>query len=634
MLPNGASRHRPRGLIAVPAGAGIDPRAGARAAARPLGPPRWLPPTLALVVTLALATSAGSASGHPVSLLWTQILVHKDRIEVELVTTVEEFFYVYNLETDADGALSEADIARSMKEYESYLLEHFTIEDVDGERLEGEVTGSDVLSPEFALPMEREVTYHVVYPLEFPPVKLSLSQEFGGKDSAFPSVMTVEVEQVGYTLPQPFLLEKGAVAEIELDWLAPPLDEALEDSDSLEQKREEMLGITSFGSIYTFFYVEETEVRHEILLPLATLETWLPIEREKASVLTVAEQDAAADAIHEFFSGHAPVTVDGIAVKPRLERIDYFDLDSRDLGQVPPRKTVPVWSARVGVILEYPTKGIPDRVEMTWDLFSRDLREVRSALIAWEQSERVVLTENDPVLVWENPGRPPLPEITSIAAEAPPRPLRLPVGSVAAAALLIPALLVLLVRRAPARSIGAAAGLMVGIGALGFAGPRVEVPDPFASPPPPPPDAEAERMLASLHENIYRAFDYRAEEDVYDALARSVDGPLLADLYLGIREGLRMQEQGGAVARVETVDLESAEPLEPEGDVPDPRAFRRLVTWTVNGSVEHWGHIHSRTNRYRASFTVEPREGAWKITRMDVRSQERVSFERSIRKVL
>ncbi len=588
---------------------------------------------LGLFLALLLAPLTKSAS-HPISLLWVEFLVHEDRVEAELVITVEEFYYVYELEPGADGALAEADVAEAMEKYKEYLLEHFEVYDMDGKRLQGVVKEVKLMSSEFALPMEREVAYKVEYPLEFPPAKLKLVQRFGGVDSAFPSVMTIEVEHVNYTLPTPFLLEKETEAVIEFDWLAPPLSEAMADPETLEEKRRELLGITSFGSIYTFFYVEETEVRHELLLPLATLETWVPIERKRPSVVTVEEQDAAIEAIFEFFSEHNPILVDGIEVKAQLERVDFFDLEYKDLATKPPRRSIPSYAARIGIILEYPTKGVPDEVQMTWDLFSRDVREVRTNLIAWEKGTRIDLTENTPTLTWKNPGRPPLPSITSIDAPPPPDPLRLPVVSVAALLGLPFVLIVIGVRKSGWSSLGIAVAVLVAVGAVGLVGPRVDVADPRLPAPEAPPVADADRILGSLHKNIYRAFDYRNESDIYDALGRSVDGELLSDLYLGIREGLEMQEQGGAVARVDTVEIEGMAPTDLANDVRDRRAFQRQVQWKVSGSVEHWGHIHSRTNRYDASFLVEPRDDAWKITGMKVDQQERMPLKTDIRKVL
>jgi hypothetical protein len=52
--------------------------------------------------------------------------------------------------------------------------------------------------------------------------------------------------------------------------------------------------------------------------------------------------------------------------------------------------------------------------------------------------------------------------------------------------------------------------------------------------------------------------------------------------------------------------------------------FVATCTWTVRGSVGHWGHIHQRTNKYKARITVKPIDGDWKITELQVLQEERV----------
>src|SRR5690606_18627483 len=113
--------------------------------------------------------------------------------------------------------------------------------------------------------------------------------------------------------------------------------------------------------------------------------------------------------------------------------------------------------------------------------------------------------------------------------------------------------------------------------------------------------------------NLYRAFDFHQESDIYDALARSVDGPLLEELYLQVRKGLTMQEQGGAISRISDVKilLNDIRPTPARGN--EPPSFDLQCRWTVEGTVEHWGHIHARTNQYDALFYIAQRDGAWKI---------------------
>jgi hypothetical protein len=44
----------------------------------------------------------------------------------------------------------------------------------------------------------------------------------------------------------------------------------------------------------------------------------------------------------------------------------------------------------------------------------------------------------------------------------------------------------------------------------------------------------------------------------------------------------------------------------------------------VRGRVEHWGHVHERTNRHRAVLTVAVRDGAWRLVAMEMTEKERV----------
>jgi hypothetical protein len=81
-----------------------------------------------------------------------------------------------------------------------------------------------------------------------------------------------------------------------------------------------------------------------------------------------------------------------------------------------------------------------------------------------------------------------------------------------------------------------------------------------------------------------------------------------------------MQEQGGAVARVREVRLVRSEPMASKSR----EGFAERVTWQVEGTVEHWGHIHTRVNEYSAELEIEPSGGCWKIAAMNVTRQSLV----------
>ena len=117
---------------------------------------------------------------------------------------------------------------------------------------------------------------------------------------------------------------------------------------------------------------------------------------------------------------------------------------------------------------------------------------------------------------------------------------------------------------------------------------------------------------------------------MYDVLAESVGGELLDSLYLQIKDGLRMEEQGGAVARVTATEIKE-QIIEDRGYENGVPTFTSECTWNVSGTVEHWGHIHTRENQYQARFRVLPSEDAWKIVAMDVLNETQVSFQTGLR---
>lgn len=197
----------------------------------------------------------------------------------------------------------------------------------------------------------------------------------------------------------------------------------------------------------------------------------------------------------------------------------------------------------------------------------------------------------------------------------------LPLASIVIAVALAVALRVLWRCRADRRlfliALVLGAGLMVGLARVG----RVTFAAPWAAATALPDADDAVAIFEALNRNIYRAFDQEDESAVYDTLARSVTDDLLERTYLAVHESLALQEEGAAMCRVQSVSY-----LESRADVPaDAGAQRYRVEsrWRVQGTVDHWGHRHERTNVYHALFTIRAIDHAWKIAAIDVLDQQR-----------
>ncbi len=507
---------------------------------------------------------------HPISLTAGQAVVAKDGIGVKVEVMVEDFMMFHGCAPNERDRLPLADIRAGIEKHKAFLLDGLKIRDINGTRLQGKVVqveGADNMDPQGVAVddlMTVSVVYHLEYPLASPPDVLTFQQMFGG-DAPIPAVMELVVAREGLKLADTAnLANDGSVETFDFDWdAAPETGKTVGElwRERFERRRRERMGITSYGAIYGFIYVQDHEVRVETLIPLATLETWMEVPRADGDFLEVAEQQAARGKLETFFRAMNTVKIDGIEVMPEVQRLDFYGLDFRDFAMRAKPRRLSAPTARIGVILTYSTKGAPKEVDIGWEYFNAAVHSARTAIYAYDRTISHKFSPYRPRYVWRNPGTPPLADIETTRAHDK----------------------------------------------------RVD-------------DDDAATIAGTLLKNVYRAFDYRTESDIYDALARSVHGDLLAELYLKIHRGLMMQEQGGAISRVQRVNVSQCTLQQRERG-----AFSVDVTWAVEGTVEHWGHIHTRENQYTATFTVGATDDAWKIVDMQVLKQKRLKYEVRVR---
>ena len=516
-----------------------------------------------------------------------------------------------------------------------------TIRDVNGELLKPKISEIvDAEIPAGGIPDTKLMDYQLEFVFDYKydkaPEFITIQQNMVAEGALLPSEFRVLLKQSGSDKPYAKMLKPLEAETFRFDWDNPALNE----DDSQEEweawfavQREKTLGISSYGSVYSFIYITDREVRHEVLIPLATLAALIDIDRKDQSFLEVDEQAGAAEKVKAFFGAGNPVTIDGIEVKPVFDRVDFYGLDLSDFAVRPEKRKVSMASGRVGVIMSYSAKSRPTEVSVEWNLLSNTIREVDSVVIAYQKVDKTkfskFLSEN--VYRWTAPDRPPLPAITELSGTIDWQKYKptltvswATIGLWAVAASLLMCGLFF------AKSVWlylalACAGL---IGSYFVSDIAVATYDhPWRQPKQfQISDEEAADVFGRLHANIFRAFDYVDESDVYQALAKSVDGDLLRDLYLQVNSSLRDQEQGGSVAVIEKVELVDGNLL-PVSEARQQSAisFGYKANWTLAGTIEHWGHIHERTNRYQARFLVELLEaengtGGWKIT--NIQDQE------------
>jgi hypothetical protein len=378
------------------------------------------------------------------------------------------------------------------------------------------------------------------------------------------------------------------------------------------------------GSVMSFLYIEPYEVRHEILARVKDLEAWIDLGLRGDEYIEADENAPLKKRVGEFFLKRDKTLIDDKQLQPILDRTAFVKYSMTGSTFLVQPERLPINTAMVGVIITYLTKEIPQQVTNQWDLWSERIRKVPANAIDPAGPFPSYVTPDDNVLTWTNFLKNyQTPTVARIEVDESLTTMKIPIASVLCLLAVVPLGWQIAKRRKKAGSIGLHIGLAVVLLAasvalypflkVAVAKPAVLAPQMI--------EKDAVAVLDSLLKNIYRSFDFREEEDVYDRLATSVSGDLLSEIYLQNRKSLVVTQAGGARARVKTVEI-----LEVDVDDIDDHPLGRLfhAKWTATGTVGHWGHFHMRKNQYEANITVEPVDGAWKITGLELLEEKRI----------
>lgn len=364
-----------------------------------------------------------------------------------------------------------------------------------------------------------------------------------------------------------------------------------------------------------FVYIENFEVRKEIVIRPKDLQRWIDLGLEDKQFIAAADRESICARAATYLGEHTPVKIDGKDVHGTLDRVHFIRRTLRSTGVVEPETDIPIDTGMIGAIFVYPRDELPQSVSISWDLFDSRIQTVPT--IATDQAGGMpgMLTPDSSQLKWKNYLKnPTLPAFANVRPPPEGKSLPLPVATVLC--FVAAALATKLVTADRLRRSIISALMVAGVVAAFIPAAVIDVP---YQRPAELSQAETTDITSSLLYNVYRAFDYRDESAVYDILERSTIGELLDSVYLETRKSLTLASQGGAKVKVDDVEMVSCE-SEPRQD----GAFSAKCTWVVSGSVGHWGHIHQRKNRYDGEFIVKVVDGRWKLTNMTVLQEERI----------
>ena len=363
-----------------------------------------------------------------------------------------------------------------------------------------------------------------------------------------------------------------------------------------------------------FIYIEPFEVRKEIIVRPKDIQRWIDLGLKDKKIISVARQEEIKNKIATFLSKHHPLSIDGKPVQGILDSVNFLERTLNSSRVIDPAIPLDINSAIVGVIFIYPQKGLPQNVVMKWDLWDDRITQVPTSAVDEAGPLKSILDPDWDELKWENfltnPTMPTLLEVVKPAAQWKVILFYiLPVSVLFAILFLL--WLALNYKKKKTLIFPALFSLfflLLSVTAMQLGSSKI------------PANDNAKAIVANLLHNVYRAFDYREESEIYDVLARSVGEELLTDIYLSTRRSLVIKKQGGAQSKVKDISLEELT-IKPSDE---DNSFIAEATWTVNGSVGHWGHIHQRSNRYEAEFVIGSVDNVWKIKTMKVYNEERI----------
>ncbi|MEZ5327282.1 MAG: hypothetical protein R3F19_19710 [Verrucomicrobiales bacterium] len=339
--------------------------------------------------------------------------------------------------------------------------------------------------------------------------------------------------------------------------------------------------------------------------------------------------------IEKFFRENCPFSIDGIVVQPVLTSLKLEDFEAADHLM---RQMDIVY---VGLKMEYSLKREPKQIAMKWGFFAQphegeefpaitddplavvdDPQEVVADFIIHgdpDQYDLVYFSPREPEYIWHRPvperSEEELVAITTVREGSAGSVSVRRYGFIGGGVGLV--LLGLVVGRGQGKAKVLTGGLLAVLGVACFAGGFIQPKNdqPLA-------DQEAIDTFKALQANIYAAFDYDTEDEIYDALGQSVDGALLDHVYNDVFESLILRSEGGVMAKVQKVEVLKAEVTAAPTATSD--SFVIDCLWRVHGFVKHYSHTHRRLNEYQATFEMAPRDGKWKIIKSVETKRERL----------
>ena len=385
------------------------------------------------------------------------------------------------------------------------------------------------------------------------------------------------------------------------------------------------------SSLLSYVYVEPYEVRHEILIRIRDLANFIDLDITKIKSFNAEDLASIEKQAINYFSQQPQMAIDGQLVNAIANKVNFLEVDRRGVFQVVQNpQELELNSAIIGIELIYPIDNFANNVSVSWDMFNEKITTIPTITTDPAGPFPYSLTPDDRVLKWQNSlTKYVIPQVEYLPVSS---QFNLPLGLFICVGLSIASLIIIIktnkTTKLKNKSYYAIPVFLLFIGISTHPLSQIQLGKPqfiLAQ----VSETEAQVIFNHLLKNIYRAFDFREESDIYDKLAISLEGDLLTEVYLQTRKSMDIENQGGAVATVQNIEVTEVQKAKSRSQKNAPRfadlgeiAFR--TKWIASGTLEHWGHSHNRQNQYDAILTISPVNDVWKITDIELLEETRI----------
>jgi len=338
-----------------------------------------------------------------------EALIKDGRIVVMLNVWLEDLVHLYALAPADDGVFSASAIREAATRYAADLSASFKIWDGAGEELAGSPFQSDLDSlsskglaeDEFRVArLKYEASYALKNQRRFLSFRFSPVDGRPGLARQFAINVHGVNDPASRTIP---LTSRGNVETVEVEWRD---SLARIRSDVLSQQRDG-LACTAFGDRGPARFREafvDVNMRAEsivasISVPLALLETWMPVPRRTEGALDPQEQQAVSRMARSLMES-ALLAESGGTQLP-CELVELEALGAAESAPPAPATTIGFFSSRLQALLRCSASKPLDSVNFRWKLLNSSVLSVPVAIHSDGRCEAGEFSTYQPKIEWQ-----------------------------------------------------------------------------------------------------------------------------------------------------------------------------------------------------------------------------------------